>query len=238
MCSQFPGVSTHWPSAQSGLVLQELGQAIQVLATRYSLDLLPQGSSETVKAGSHITGQNTGVITETLCQENVRRDSKGRSDGFIDKLPLSSKTSKSAQQSGNVKKDAENTKVPEESESESAGCKVSEEVAVSESREMENITNDDEKNDLSRNRIGASENKTKVLDEIGRIPGTGGEGEDGEKKGKESTVEATFSPAHSRESMKTVGPLEKVSASHYLFLCILCHPCNLENFEGEFCLVV
>lgn len=324
LCSQFPGVSTHWPSAQSGLVLQELGQAIQILATRYSLDLLPQGRSELVvpltsspseekKTGGHASseemktyshnggasnttdvhcgtnhtfpgevgektcednrnvgvdcspkhkshscpdhrdtdevgqeeahtvgdvgvgwnyrGQNTEVLTDTLCRENVRRDSKGRSDGFIDTLPLSSKTSKSVQQSGNVKKDAENTEVPRES-SEFTGCKVSGEVAVSESKKMENITSDDMKNvsqsgnktltDLSRSRIRTSENKSKVLDEYTKIPGTSGEGEEGEQKGKQRTVEATFSPAHSRESMKTVGPLEKVSDYTVIILC----PCS------------
>ncbi|KAK3872841.1 hypothetical protein Pcinc_022096 [Petrolisthes cinctipes] len=45
-CCQFPVLSSHWPARQSGLVLQELGQAIQVLASRYNLDLLPQGQSE------------------------------------------------------------------------------------------------------------------------------------------------------------------------------------------------
>ncbi|KAK4323941.1 hypothetical protein Pmani_005400 [Petrolisthes manimaculis] len=68
LCCQFPVLSSHWPAPQSGLVLQELGQAIQVLATRYNLDLLPQGQSEVTlpitsgpseekKTGGHVSNE-------------------------------------------------------------------------------------------------------------------------------------------------------------------------------------
>ncbi|KAK3872840.1 hypothetical protein Pcinc_022095 [Petrolisthes cinctipes] len=327
LCSQFPVLSSHWPARQSGLVLQELGQAIQVLASRYNLDLLPQGqsevtlpitsgpsgekktaghvSNETYKTNNNITGkekktyshndgtskivdtrypsnsstshkvpgqpsedsrsvmdcgtkrrsrcnpsirdadqvgleeghtvkdvgagwnhrdnssgQNTGIEMDNTYPDNVKGDGKRQSDGLIETLPLSSKASKSVQKPRNRKEDTENTKVRGKS-SKAAGNIVSEDLAAKESRMMKKkSTNDNRKNvsstrkkvadDLSLGKNRASESKTKLLDEITKKPETIGEGEEGEQKGKQNTVEATFSPAHSRESMKTVGPLEKV----------------------------
>ncbi|KAK4323940.1 hypothetical protein Pmani_005399 [Petrolisthes manimaculis] len=326
LCCQFPVLSSHWPAPQSGLVLQELGQAIQVLATRYNLDLLPQGQSEVTlpitsgpsekKTGGHVSnethktsntitgkekktyshndgnsnivdtryasnsstshrvpdqasadsrsvvdcgtkrrsrcspsnkdadrvgieeghtvkdvgagcnhrdnssGQNTGIVMDNTYPDHFKGDSKRQSDGLIETLPLSNKASKSVQKPRNRKEDTENTKVPGKS-SVAAGNIISEDLAAKESRMMEKkSTNDNRKNvsptrkkvadDLSLGKNRASESNTKLLDEITKKPEPIGEGEEGKQKGKQNTVEATFSPAHSRESMKTVGPLEKV----------------------------
>ncbi|XP_068222247.1 uncharacterized protein [Palaemon carinicauda] len=203
LSSQFPLLSLLPGSQQSGALVQNLGQAISGTASRFQLEIVPSRNESFVPT--------CGRASEVKDAEGPRKrgsdDSRDRSSQG--KNRSSAEGSSNIRLDKNLQSDCLNENIKEEAKrkvEESFNQQVSAvEPKVDEEREDEERGND------PLMKVELMEHEEEVEELLRREDRSGIDNEAAAGKDEEDVRSPAPSPAPSHESMKTVGPLEKVT---------------------------
>ncbi|XP_068225493.1 uncharacterized protein [Palaemon carinicauda] len=193
-------------SKQSGALVQNLGQAISGTASRFQLEIVPSKNESFVPT--------CGRASEVKDAEGPRKRGSnnsrdGSSQGSQGKKRSSAEVGGDVRVDKNLQSDCLNKNIEEEAKrkvEDSFNQQVSAvETKVDEEREDEELGND------PLTKVELLEHEEEVEELLRREDRSGIDNEAAAGKDEEDVRSPAPSPAPSHESMKTVGPLEKVT---------------------------